>query len=208
MGCYAAVSALELAHHLVRSDPAARVLVVTVELCTLHLQPDTEIEPILAMLLFGDGASAALVTAEPTGFTLSAPFAAAIPDSREMIGWTIGDKGFAMHLSGAVPVRIGQALADPALLARIGDTGDVDTYGGPCRRSLGARRGGTGARRWAPTRCGHRARFLRDLRQHELCDADVRAQAHAAIGPAGRERACHRVRAWARRRGFRFSRAA
>src|SRR6202012_808980 len=60
MGCYAAVSALRLGYHLVRSEPRAKVLVVAVELCTLHLQPDTDIEPILAMLLFGDGAGAAL----------------------------------------------------------------------------------------------------------------------------------------------------
>jgi predicted naringenin-chalcone synthase len=128
MGCYAAVSALRLGYHLVRSEPGARVLVVAVELCTLHLQPETDIEPILAMLLFGDGAGAAILSAEPEGLAISAPFAAAIPDSAEMIGWKIGDKGFAMHLSGAVPARIGQALADPDLLARIGDIGDVDSW--------------------------------------------------------------------------------
>src|SRR6202008_2097755 len=38
MGCYAAVSALRPAYHIVRSEPAARVLAITVELCSLHLQ--------------------------------------------------------------------------------------------------------------------------------------------------------------------------
>ena len=38
MGCYAAINALKLARHIVRSEPAARVLVVNLELCTLHLQ--------------------------------------------------------------------------------------------------------------------------------------------------------------------------
>ena len=38
MGCYAAVNALRVAFHAVRSDPAARVLVVNLELCTLHMQ--------------------------------------------------------------------------------------------------------------------------------------------------------------------------
>lgn len=128
MGCYAAVSALRTAHHIVRSQPHARVLVVTVELCTLHLQPDTALEPILAMLLFGDGAAAALVTAEPTGLAIEAPFAATLPDSEELIRWTIGDTGFAMHLSGAVPARIAEALADPAFRARIGDVAAVDGW--------------------------------------------------------------------------------
>src|ERR1700761_5941828 len=62
MGCSAAVAALRTAYHIVRSQPDARVLVLTVELCTLHLQADTALEPILAMMLFGDGAAAALVS--------------------------------------------------------------------------------------------------------------------------------------------------
>jgi predicted naringenin-chalcone synthase len=115
MGCYAAVAALRQARHIVRSDPDARVLVVTVELSTLHLQPATEIEPLLAMLQFGDGAAAALVTAEPGGFALDRPFAAALPDSAELIRWDVTDRGFAMHLSGEVPGRIAAALADRAL---------------------------------------------------------------------------------------------
>ena len=115
MGCYAAVSALRTARHIVRSEPDARVLVVCVELSTLHLQETGEIEPLLAMLQFGDGAAAALVTAEPAGFVLGAPFATTLTDSAELIRWDITDTGFAMHLSGEVPGRIAAALADPAV---------------------------------------------------------------------------------------------
>lgn len=123
MGCYAAVAALRTAHHIVRSEPAARVLVVTVELSTLHLQAADALEPLLAMLQFGDGAAAALVTAEPRGFAIERPFAATLPDSAELIRWAIGDTGFAMHLSGEVPGRIARALADPALRAVIAPEG-------------------------------------------------------------------------------------
>jgi predicted naringenin-chalcone synthase len=115
MGCYAAVSALRLAYHVVRSEPAARVLVITVELSTLHLQEEDGLEPLLAMLQFGDGAAAALVSAEPRGFAISRPFAATIEHSSELIRWTIGDSGFVMSLSGEVPGRIGEALRDPAV---------------------------------------------------------------------------------------------
>lgn len=113
MGCYAAVAALRSARHIVRSEPTARVLVIACELSTLHLQDTDELEPLLAMLQFGDGAAAALVAAEPDGFMLEAPFAATLPDSDSLIRWTITDQGFAMHLSGEVPRRIGSALADP-----------------------------------------------------------------------------------------------
>ena len=112
MGCYAAVAALRSARHIVRSDPAARVLVVTVELSTLHLQETDELEPLLAMLQFGDGAAAALVTAERKGFAVDQPFATTLADSDELIRWNITDHGFAMHLSGEVPGRIAQALGD------------------------------------------------------------------------------------------------
>lgn len=73
MGCYAAVAALRSAYHIVRSDAAARVLVVCVELSTLHLQAAIAIEPLLAMLQFGDGAAAALVSAEPRGLAIERP---------------------------------------------------------------------------------------------------------------------------------------
>lgn len=110
MGCYAAVNALRLAHHIVRSTPEARVLVVNVELCTLHLQETQEVEKLLAMLLFSDGATAALVTAEAKGIALNDFRSAAIGGSEELITWRIGDQGFAMHLDGQVPLRIGEAL--------------------------------------------------------------------------------------------------
>lgn len=130
MGCYAAVAALRTARHLVRSDPAARVLVVTVELSTLHLQDDVAIEPLLAMLQFGDGAAAALVSAEPGGFALGAPFQTTLPDSGGLIRWDITDSGFAMHLSGEVPGRIAAALADPDFASAATGGHDVSAIDG------------------------------------------------------------------------------
>ena len=111
MGCYAAVNALRLAHHFVRSEPTARVLVVNLELCTLHFQASAELEQLLSMLLFGDGCAAALVTADPVGLALRDFRAATIEDSGEAITWRIGEQGFDMHLSGEVPGRISRALA-------------------------------------------------------------------------------------------------
>lgn len=111
MGCYAAVNALRLAHHFVRSEPEARVLVVNLELCTLHFQETTELERILSMLLFGDGAAAALVSGDREGLALEDFRAATIDDTADAITWRIGDQGFDMHLSGEVPGRIQRALA-------------------------------------------------------------------------------------------------
>lgn len=110
MGCYAAVPALRIASEAVQADPTARVLVVMLELCTLHLQDSQDLNTVLSFLIFGDGAAAALVTAEPHGLALHRFHAATIPDTRDLITWRIGDHGFDMHLSGKVPATIAAAL--------------------------------------------------------------------------------------------------
>lgn len=125
MGCYAGAVALRTAGHLARSVPSARVLVVTVELSSLHLQPADEIEPLLAMLQFGDGAAAAIVSNDGPGLKIGEGLSVALEESDELITWTIGDTGFAMHLSGAVPGRLAEALANPELVRRIAGTGEI-----------------------------------------------------------------------------------
>lgn len=115
MGCYAAVNSLRLAHHIIRSEPDARVLVVTLELCSIHFQRNHDLPSLLAMLLFGDGAAAALVTAEPRGIGLRDFRAMTIPGTTDAITWAIRDQGFDMHLGGEVPARISAALAAEAM---------------------------------------------------------------------------------------------
>lgn len=119
MGCYAGVTALRTAGHIVRSDPAARVLVVAVELCTLHLQPTDRLDSLLAMAQFADGAAAALVTGEGPGLMLGEGLSLTLEDSHALITWTIGDTGFAMELSGEVPGRLAEALAEDRIAERV-----------------------------------------------------------------------------------------
>jgi alpha-pyrone synthase len=114
MGCYAGVTALRAARHIVRSEPGARVLVVSVELSTLHLEQTGAIEPLLAMLQFSDGAAAAWVSAEDGPIRLGDGLSLALPQSDELIRWDITEAGFVMRLSGEVPHRIEAALADSA----------------------------------------------------------------------------------------------
>jgi predicted naringenin-chalcone synthase len=115
MGCAAAVNALKLAHHIVRSEPDSKVLVVNLELCTLHFQEAPELERMLCALLFGDGCSAALVSADPTGVALMDFRAVMIPGTQHLITWNIGDQGFEMHLAGEVPSQISRALQREAV---------------------------------------------------------------------------------------------
>jgi predicted naringenin-chalcone synthase len=112
MGCYAAINALKLARHIVRSEPSARVLAINLELCTLHLHETTDLEEILSFLLFADGCAAALVSADPVGVEITSFRAALVPDTRELIRWHIREQGFDMVLSGAVPGAIRTALSE------------------------------------------------------------------------------------------------
>lgn len=119
MGCYAAVTALRTARHIVRSEPRARVLVVTVELSTLHHQQTIDIEPLLAGAQFGDGAAAAIVSGHGQGLLIGPGIAAALEESDELITWQIGDTGFKMRLSGEVPGRIRSALKREEVRKRV-----------------------------------------------------------------------------------------
>ncbi len=114
MGCYAAFNALKLARHIVRSEPGSRVLLVNLELCTLHLQETPELEQVLSFLVFADGCAASLVTAEPFGLALDRFHAELLPDTAPLITWRIGDAGFDMVLSGQVPGAISAGLARSA----------------------------------------------------------------------------------------------
>lgn len=128
MGCYAALPALRAATQFCRADPQAVVLVVSVELCTLHLRSSSDPDTIIASSLFADGAAAALVTARdlPTpapGFVLDGFHTALIPEGADDMAWTVGDTGFEMVLSTRVPQLIGAHIDDALRQLWQGDDG-------------------------------------------------------------------------------------
>jgi predicted naringenin-chalcone synthase len=110
MGCYAAINALKQARHIVRSEPQARVLVLNVELCTLHMNEATDLGKLLSLCLWGDGCAASLVTADPVGLAIDSFHAIVDQSHRELMTWTIGENGFDMVLSGQVPLAIQEIL--------------------------------------------------------------------------------------------------
>lgn len=110
MGCHAAINALKLSRHIVRSDSKARVLIINIELCTLHLRETTELEKLISFCLWGDGCAASLVTSEPYGIMLESFHAIVALEGRELMSWRIRDDGFDMMLSGQVPGAIRETL--------------------------------------------------------------------------------------------------
>lgn len=108
MGCYASMPALRNAVQFCEADPDAVVLVVSVELCTLHLRSSNDPDTIVASSLFADGAGAGIVTARPLepgerAFSLDRFETRITPVGEGDMAWKIGDHGFEMVLSNAVP---------------------------------------------------------------------------------------------------------
>lgn len=112
MGCYAAVNALKLARHIVRSQPEDSVLIVNLELCTLHLQETQDLGEVLSFLIFGDGCAASLISARACGFAMDEFASVQINNTRDLIRWNVRDLGFDMLLSGRIPAEIGKTLRD------------------------------------------------------------------------------------------------
>ena len=119
MGCYALFPALKVAEAFCRADEHAVVLVVCVELCSLHIQLKAEHDAMLGGCLFGDGAGAMMVSArrprtKRVALTIQTLGGVLLPDSAGAMAWTIGDDGFDIVLSSYVPDLI-QAHIRPAI---------------------------------------------------------------------------------------------
>ncbi|MDJ0338049.1 type III polyketide synthase [Cryobacterium sp. PH31-O1] len=108
MGCYASMPALRTAKQFVEADPNAVVLVVSAELCSLHLRTSSDPDTIVASSLFSDGAAAGLVSARaplPGEKALGLDLFETVitPVGEGDMAWKIGDEGFEMILSTYVP---------------------------------------------------------------------------------------------------------
>ena len=113
MGCYAAFNALKVANSIVSSASNSKVLIVAVELCSIHLLKNSSEDSILSNALFGDGAAAVVVESNPKGKALEIKgFYADIDTSgKDAMGWYIDDFGFDMKLTSEVPEVIKKGIA-------------------------------------------------------------------------------------------------
>jgi len=116
MGCYGVFNALKVADYICRADQNAKVLIVDVELCTLHFQKENTLENWLANCLFADGAAAMLVEPEEDfksgkGFRLKAFYNELVLEAKDEMAWRIGDTGYEMCLSSRIAKNIKKNIA-------------------------------------------------------------------------------------------------
>ena len=139
MGCFGGICGLDAATGAALRHEDAVVLLVCVELCSLHLRNECDAQNMVASLLFADGAAALIVsnTAIPReiplqnavemddglaqshscSITVGPRQAQRIPNTAHAMSWRITDAGFAMTLDRSVPAHI--ELAAPAALGQL-----------------------------------------------------------------------------------------
>jgi len=144
MGCFGAISGLRTAVGACCAAPGGAALVVCVELCSLHIRLEPDMDNQIASALFADGAAAAVVTGD--AFEQSSETGAAdrddapacapigrvtmgaselIPEGAAWMTWRITDAGFAMTLRRQVPSAIRERMRG-FLLERYGIDAPAD----------------------------------------------------------------------------------
>ncbi len=133
LGCVAGAAGISRAADYVKAHSSQLAVLLSVELCSLTLQrEDLSVANLISAGLFGDGAAAVIVAGEEfdlpapevasLGFELAGPKILATrsvfyPETEDMMGWAISEKGFRIVLSPEVPNLVRQRLG-----------GDVDAF--------------------------------------------------------------------------------
>ena len=114
LGCVAGAAGIARAADYVRAYPRQAAALVSVELCSLTIQrDDLSVANLISSGLFADGSAAVIVTGDDVdaiGPEVLATRSVFYPDTEQMMGWRVTEKGFRITLSPEVPVLIREHL--------------------------------------------------------------------------------------------------
>ncbi|MGC1300067.1 MAG: 3-oxoacyl-[acyl-carrier-protein] synthase III C-terminal domain-containing protein [Alloacidobacterium sp.] len=114
LGCVAGAAGLARAADYVRAYPDQIAVLLSVELCSLTWQrDDLSVANLISSGLFGDGAAAALIAGDKvasSGPRIVASHQVFYPDTHDVMGWRISEKGFNIVLSPDVPTVVRENL--------------------------------------------------------------------------------------------------
>lgn len=135
MGCYGAFNGLKVADAFCKADSKAKVLMVSVELCSIHFQNDFSLENVISNAIFADGAAAVLIQgqtmSEQKHFQLHSFHTDLVANTEQEMAWSIGDYGFDMILTSYVPkvIKYGISAFTERLLSQCNwSFNDIDYY--------------------------------------------------------------------------------
>ena len=119
MGCNAAFPALRIADMIARAEVDAKVMVVCVELCTIHFQPKDNNDNLLSNTIFGDGAAAVVVVSDEAarqnhqrGLTINGFYSLLLGNGKDLMGWNITPVNFEMILDPGIPAFISDEVIE------------------------------------------------------------------------------------------------
>ena len=125
LGCAAGAAGIALVADYVRAYPGRSAALLAVELCSLTMQrEDLSTANLISAGLFGDGAGAVILSGAErpaTGPRIVSTRSVFYPNTENVMGWDISEKGFQIVLSADVPVMAERHLAR-----------DVDALLGDC----------------------------------------------------------------------------
>lgn len=109
-GCAGGVLGLRLASDLANSEDGQNILLVSLELCSLSYDySQFDKKNMIATALFADGCAAAVISGRPdsqAGPSFRAFDQKTWPDTRDMMGWEIGQTGFDLVLARDIPTFV------------------------------------------------------------------------------------------------------
>lgn len=125
VGCFAGASALRIAKDLAENNHGARVLVVCAETTAITFQApdDHNIYNLVSQALFGDGAAAMVVGADPVQdverpvFEIASAAQTLLPESEGTIKGHLRDVGLDLHLRRDVPKLIAENIEETLVKA-------------------------------------------------------------------------------------------
>ena len=142
LGCVAGAAGISRAADYVRAYPSQVAVVLSVELCSLTLQRgDISMANLISSGLFGDGSAAVIVAGSDCGLPgprILATRSVFYPETEEMMGWNVSERGFRIVLSKEIPDLVRKNLAqdvDDFLAERALTRADIGSWvlhtGGP-----------------------------------------------------------------------------
>jgi alkylresorcinol/alkylpyrone synthase len=116
LGCLAGAAGIARVTDYLVGHPRDVAVLLSVELCSLTLQPeDLSIPNLIASGLFGDGAAAVVLVGDERAEAAAGPRVVASAssfyyDTERVMGWDISEKGFQVVLSAEVPEMVRRHL--------------------------------------------------------------------------------------------------
>jgi len=108
MGCHAMVNAMRTAKALAHESKKNHILIVSVELPSLHYSYQMRADHMISNALFADGAAACVMSQgrREEAWSLAETGSCLFPNTKNLMSWKIGNHGFEMVLSSKVPEQI------------------------------------------------------------------------------------------------------